>query len=135
LEKDEVQLSVMVMGGAPDPPAGSPTTLDLSSQSSSASVAPDQASADVGPESEKAAAEKLAADAGGMEGVLPSTSTTAINDASAATDRAAAEQELQKPEFWSDLQAFLAQRLKSESKAEELRGRFEGAWRSGESRP
>ena len=115
-----VNLSVMVMGGAPDPSADAPTTVHLNSSAASVTAAASQPTAStetqVGPESEKAAAEKLAADAGGMEGVLPSSPS-------------AVDEELGKQEFWADLQAFLAQRLKSEDKAEELRRKWEGSWR------
>lgn len=117
-------LSVMVMGGAPDPPPQT-TTQTLAAQQSSA------------PESEKAAAESIAADAGGMEGVLPSTAApadTATSTADADAD-ANADAELQTHEFWSDLQSFLTQRLKSEGHAEALRGTFERAWRSGAAAP
>lgn len=99
--KPSASLSFMVMGGAPDPPPQA-----------------------VGPESEKAAAEALAADAGGMEGVLPT------GEGGAAT-----EDELAKSEFWRDLEAFLSQRLKSEERASELRATFERAWTSGSAAP
>lgn len=105
--KSTANLSVMVMGGAPDPPSG-PQTVEAA----------------VGPESEKAAAEAVVADAGGMEGVLPTTNTGA-----------AAEDELAKPEFWRDLEAFLTQRLKSEERASELRATFERAWSSASAAP
>lgn len=106
---------MMILGGAPDPPAAKP----------------DEVSKDVGPESEQAAAEKVAADAGAMEGVLPASAA----GAEGGKKEEGEEKVLEGEEFWEDLQGFLAQRLNSVEKARELRGRFERAWRSGEAKP
>ncbi|ETN44619.1 uncharacterized protein HMPREF1541_10289 [Cyphellophora europaea CBS 101466] len=108
----DVALSVMVMGGAVDPAVTTHTEAWA-----------EDVDQTVGPESEKAAAEALAADAGGMEGVMPTTTSSTADD------------ELAKPEFWSDLEAFLGQRLKDESRAKQLRGTFESAWSSSRAAP
>jgi ubiquitin-like protein 4 len=113
-DKEDVSLSVMVMGGAPDPAADAPGTIDMS---------PDAGEVSKGAESGEAAAEAV----GGsgtrteMEGVQSTTTTE--------------EDELAKPEFWADLEAFLGQRLKGSGKAVEVRGVFEKAWRSRTAKP
>lgn len=53
--------------------------------------------------------------------------TTADDTNAAAT--------LESSEFWSDLQGFLEQRLKSEKEASRLKTLFENAWRSSSARP
>jgi hypothetical protein len=88
--QSDVTLSVMVMGGAPDPPPqGATTETPL--------VAPETSSA---PGSEKAAAEAAAG----------TSQTDELDDA-----------------FWSDLEAFLEQRLKSPGKAKTLTKTFRAA--------
>jgi hypothetical protein len=86
----DVTLSVMVMGGAPDPPPQAATT----------DTPPAAPAASSGPESEKAAAETAT---GGLQ-----------------TDELDAA-------FWSDLEAFLEQRLKSPGRAKTLAKTFRGA--------
>jgi hypothetical protein len=132
-ESDALTLSVMVMGGAPDPPPAQ-------SSATAASTGPGGATAEQasGPESEKAAAaQALAADAGGMEGVLPTSSPApaAVGIGGAQEEQSRVAAELGKAAFWDDLQAFLAQRLKSDTQSVELRQRFEQTWRSSEAMP
>lgn len=107
----------MVMGGAPDPvpQAHAPPILD-----------PQMATT---PGSEKA---PLQAEATAMEGV-EKTTAAASEPVQPGEPRGVAV--LETGEFWDDLQGFLEQRLRSSEEAEKVRGVFERAWRSADSKP
>ena len=106
--KEDVTLSVMIMGGAPDPPSG---PAEIPAPTVAGEEVPAVAVAASAPESEKAQAE-----ADKMEGVEQSSS-------------GGWEDELSKGEFWEDLQGFLQQRLKNEEGGKKLRSVMENAWR------
>lgn len=106
----EVELGVMVMGGAPDPPPQT-QVLPLSNATTAA-----------GPEPKKSVS-------GGMEGV-ESTKSVPVQPGETS-----AANVLETPEFWNDLQGFLEQRTRSAEEAIRLRGVWERAWRSSRSAP
>jgi len=118
----EVELGVMVMGGAPDPPpqAQPPQSLDAIIDASSASA----------PESEKAAveAEQNKHQVTPMEGVETTKDPVQPGEVSGADV-------LETTEFWNDLQGFLEQRIRSSEEAVKLRGTFERSWRSSKDAP
>jgi ubiquitin-like protein 4 len=107
----EVELGVMVMGGAPDPPP---------------QVLPEPVSLDPGvaqPTAEKGL------ETTPMEGV-EDTKTQPVQPGE-LSGRAV----LDTDEFWADLQGFMEQRIRSSEEAVRLRGVFEKAWRSSTSAP
>lgn len=129
----DVELGVMVMGGAPDPPPQDTTTTSVTAR------APEPA----GPGSENAAIEA-------ETGVNPADETNAANamqGVEATTLPGKAESQpiqpgeeagaavLHSQEFWSDLEGFLAQRIRDQGEATRLRGVFEQAWRSNIATP
>ncbi|PHH81627.1 hypothetical protein CDD82_320 [Ophiocordyceps australis] len=65
---------------------------------------------------------------GGSAAIAPENSVEAPSE---ATGNAA----VQSPEFWTDLQGFLMQRLKDQATAEELCHLFKTSWESHKSRP
>jgi hypothetical protein len=114
--KGDIELGVMVMGGAPDPPP-------------QVQVPPaDMAGA---PESEKAAVEAESRPTP-MEGV---ETVQAESGAPVQPGQTSGEIVLQTDEFWDDLQGFLEQRIRDQGEAVRLRGVFERAWKSEVSRP
>ncbi|KAK5938066.1 hypothetical protein PMZ80_009655 [Knufia obscura] len=143
----ELELGVMVMGGAPDPPAQD-MSAQTQAQTQTTAIKAREPEAP-GPGSENATVEKEtglnpaeeAREAGGMEGVQ--------GQKQAETEKLRAESEsqpvqpgeesgdavLQGEEFWKDLEGFLAQRIRSQEDARRLRGVFEKAWRSGSAAP
>lgn len=130
----DVEFGVMVMGGAPDPPASAPTTLFVGSQQQAA-----------GPGSEDAAAEASAAKA------APEPTTTGFDDRASGTPMEGLEKTKSPPVvqpggmsgkvvlatdgFWTDLEGFLEQRLKDADEAKKLSGVFRRAWESSEATP
>jgi hypothetical protein len=129
-EESNVTLSVMVMGGAPDPPADAAQTIDLATDQAMPDLPSPKVSSDPGSSEKSAAAVDASqrnAAAGGtateMEGVQNTTTTSAEEDELAGTA------------FWADLNAFLAQRLKSSEKAAEVRGVFRTAWEARTFKP
>ncbi|KAK7888412.1 hypothetical protein LTR67_008758 [Exophiala xenobiotica] len=114
--KGDIELGVMVMGGAPDPPP-------------QVQVPPaDMAGA---PEREKAAVEAESRPTP-MEGV---ETVQAESRAPVQPGQTSGEIVLQTDEFWNDLQGFLEQRIRDQGEAVRLRGVFERAWKSEVSRP
>lgn len=124
----DLELGVMVMGGAPDPP---PQDLTSATRLRSPEAA--------GPDSENAAAEAETginpADvtATPMEGIQQTTSHPESNPVQPGD--VSGVDVLQTQEFWSDLEGFLAQRIRSQEEATRLRGVFERAWQSGSAVP
>lgn len=107
----DVELSVMIMGGATGttPRAQSPAVTEKLSAPAAAAPDPDKMDVDESgpaPDSEKAAAE-----AGKLD---------------SAEDSAASM--LKTDEFWVDLQGFLSQRLRDEKEGEKLSKLFKEAW-------
>lgn len=123
----DLELGVMVMGGAPDPPPQQSTAVK--------SRVPEAG----GPESENAATEAETGVNPGdvaatpMEGVQATTAETGSEPVQPG--EVSGTDVLQSQEFWNDLEGFLAQRTKSEEEAKKLRGMFEAAWRSNTSAP
>ncbi len=121
---EEVEFGVMIMGGAPDPPP--------QAQPPPTSATTDAAISITAPASEKAAAEAGAEekpDQTPMEGIETSTSEPL------QPGEASGQAVLESPEFWTDLQGFLEQRIRSAEEAERMRGVFERAWRSSRAEP
>lgn len=104
---EDVELTVMVMGGASTTPAaGSPALEKSEPPLPAAAPAPDKMDIDTpAPESEKAQLE--------AQGKAKQTNSTAAI--------------LQSEEFWSDLKGFLSQRLRDQDEAERLAGVFREA--------
>lgn len=130
----DLELGVMVMGGAPDPPPQDTTTTAVKIRS------PEPA----GPGSENAAVEAATgynpaedANTTAMEGVQPTSSKPRTNSQSQPVQpgEESGSAVLQSPEFWTDLEGFLSQRTRSQEEAVRLRGVFERAWRSSEAMP
>lgn len=123
----DLELGVMVMGGAPDPPPQE----TAATKSKVAEAA--------GPGSENAAAEAETGVNPGeitstpMEGVQPTTSHPESNPVQPG--EVSGNDVLQSQEFWSDLEGFLAQRIRDQDEATRLRGVFESAWRSSSAAP
>ncbi|KAJ9602212.1 hypothetical protein H2200_013332 [Cladophialophora chaetospira] len=115
----EVELGVMVMGGAPDPPpqAQPPPAIDGAISISA-------------PTSEKAAVEgeQTKPETTPMDGVENTQTPVQPGEASG-------QSVLETSEFWDDLQGFLEQRIRSSEDAVKLRGTFEQAWRSSNAAP
>ena len=107
---EDVELTVMVMGGASGTPAATSPATEKTEPPLPAAVPLDRgAKMDIdtpAPQSEKAPVE--------VEG----TKTTGMT-----TDGI-----LETQEFWTDLQGFLAQRIRDESEGEKLAGVFRRAW-------
>ena len=121
----EVELGVMVMGGAPDPPPQTepPPSLDASIAAAASTSAP---------ESEKVAVEaeeKKPALGTPMEGVETSTKEPVQPGEASGADV------LETAEFWDDLQGFLEQRTRSAEEARKLKEVFQRAWRSSKAVP
>ncbi len=114
--KGNIELGVMIMGGAPDPPP-------------QLQVPPAEMAG--APGSEKAAVEAESKPTP-MEGV---ETQQAESGAPVQPGQASGESVLQTDEFWNDLQGFLEQRTRDQGEAVRLRGVFERAWKSGVSRP
>lgn len=135
-----LELGVMVMGGAPDP-----APQDTAAASTTTAIKAHQPEP-AGPGSENAAVE---AETGlNPEEVITSTTADPMEvDQSASKGRSESQSQpvqpgedsgnevLQAPEFWSDLEGFLAQRIRSQEEAGRLRGMFERAWRSSSAAP
>ena len=130
----ELELGVMVMGGAPDPPP----------QDLGATATKVRSPEPAGPGSENAAVEAVtghnpAEDAGvsAMEGVQETPSNVDTNPQSETVQpgEESGAAILQSSEFWSDLEGFLSQRIRSQEEAVRLRGIFEKAWRSNNATP
>ena len=121
----EVELGVMVMGGAPDPPSQS----QLLPPEDASTVAATLTSA---PGLEKAAVE--------AEEKKNPTEGTPMEDVEAAKEpvqsgKASGADVLKTAEFWNELQQFLVQRTRSTQEGEKLRMLFERAWTSSKAAP
>ncbi|KIW68563.1 hypothetical protein PV04_04501 [Phialophora macrospora] len=115
----EVEIGVMVMGGAPDPP---PQAQPLASEASKAAAAATTTTSP--PASEKLAVGETTP----MEGVESTKEPVQPGGISG-------EDVLQTSEFWDDLQGFLEQRIRNSEEAVKLRTVFEQAWRSSRAAP
>ena len=134
----DLELGVMIMGGAPDPPP-----QDTSTTTDKAGV-PEAA----GPGSENAAVE---AETGLNPADATSAKTTSGDamDVDSATEKGQSESQsqavqpgessgaavLQDKEFWTDLEGFLSQRIRSQEEAQRIRAVFEKAWSSSQAAP
>jgi hypothetical protein len=108
----DVELSVMIMGGAAaaSPAAATPVAEEKASPAAAAVPAPQTIDpATSAPDSERAQAE--------------------AGEAKVSVGPATAAEFLKTDEFWSDLQAFLSQRLRDEEEAKNLAGVFKAAWK------
>lgn len=104
-----VEMGVMVMGGAPDPPArtgGMPGGEGGQAQTKEAAQAP------------------AAPPPRDMEGIEQITRPTPVLGPSG-------KEVLETDEFWKDLQGFLEQRIKDETQAARLVHRWKGSWKEG----
>ncbi|ETI24559.1 hypothetical protein G647_03928 [Cladophialophora carrionii CBS 160.54] len=113
----EVEIGVMVMGGAPDPPPQAQPPAHEASKGTATTATP-------APTSEKTAG----GEATPMEGVESTTEPVQPGGISG-------ENVLETSEFWTDLQGFLEQRIRSSDEAVKLRAVFERAWRSSRTAP
>jgi ubiquitin-like protein 4 len=107
-----VELGVMVLGGAPDPP---PRT---DASSGSAALVPPGVGAEQ--EAEEASAPPAPAPEK-MEGMEKLSSPPPVQGASG-------KQMLQTEDFWKDLQGFLEQRIRDEAEAVRLVHKWRSAW-------
>lgn len=131
----DLELGVMVMGGAPDPPPQDTATTAIKERQ------PEPA----GPGSENAAVEAetgmnpadITNTSMAMEGVIPTSEKPRTESQSQPVQpgETSGEVLLESAEFWSDLEGFLAQRLRNQEDATRLKGIFERAWRSGKAAP
>lgn len=131
----DLELGVMVMGGAPDPPPQENTTTAITER------APEAA----GPGSENAAVEAetgmnpadVTSTSMAMEGVIPTSEKPRTESQSQPVQpgETSGEALLETAEFWTDLEGFLAQRLRSQEDATRLKGVFKRAWSSGKAAP
>jgi hypothetical protein len=104
--RTEVELAIMVMGGAPDPPVGAADVVKPATPVPGKDNATSQPPTQPDP----------------MEGVEKTKHTS---------DSAPKSKEvLSGPQFWADLEQFLADKLDSQAEAQSLRQTFENAWRS-----
>jgi hypothetical protein len=116
----DVEIGVMVMGGAPDPP---PQQQHI----------PVEAEMAAAPGSEKAALE--------AENKKIEESPSSAMEGVESTEHPQQPADIKGPAvletagFWDDLQGFLEQRIRDEGEAVRLRGAFERAWRSSGSNP
>ncbi|KAJ9661622.1 hypothetical protein H2198_001798 [Neophaeococcomyces mojaviensis] len=123
----ELELGVMVIGGAPDPP----------SQTTAVKARPPEPA---GPGSENAIVEA-------ETGVNPADTASETMMEGVQTTGGKSESEPVQPgeesgmdvlrttEFWNDLEGFLAQRIRSQADAARLREMFERAWTSNSAAP
>lgn len=127
----DLELGVMVMGGAPDPPPQELTTT----------AAKPGAPRAAGPESERATVEPETSSNPGndavvsMEGIQPTSSNTQTGVPAVQPGELNGGDVLQSEDFWHDLEGFLAQRIRDEQEASRLRGIFKSAWQSNSSVP
>lgn len=131
----DIEFGVMVMGGAPDPPPQAAPT---------ATAVKDRPPEPAGPGSENAAVEaetgqnpaettSTAPVSSTMEGVEPTHSAAKSETVQAGEE--SGQQVLQSPEFWTDLEGFLAQRIRDQDEAKRVRQLFERAFQSSNSAP
>lgn len=110
----DLELGVMVMGGAPDPPAQKATAVE--------------AGAGLNPADDTNRAD-------GMEGIQTATAAGKLESPPVQPDTASGAAVLHSKEFWDDLEGFLAQRIRSQEDAARLKSVFEKAWRSSAAAP
>ena len=101
-----VELGVMIMGGAPDPPAKLAPTLNTSAASSGV---------------EEAAEAPIPTLSESMEGIEKVSSPPPVQGP-------IGKEILETDAFWTDLQGFLEQRTKDEAQAAELIHRWKNNW-------
>ncbi|OAG42735.1 hypothetical protein AYO21_03018 [Fonsecaea monophora] len=107
----DVEIGVMIMGGAPDPPQSHITASLHETITDALEAAAGTGAAQTGVKREDAQGTP-------MEVVL--TSGTSV---------------LESKEFWDDLQRFLEQRIGKSDEAGRIKGIFERAWRSSTAKP
>ncbi|EXJ92023.1 hypothetical protein A1O3_00573 [Capronia epimyces CBS 606.96] len=115
----EVELGVMVMGGAPDPPP-------------QVQVAAPAAQISTTPSLEQPAVESEQTKPVPVEGAEPVSGSP---PAAVQPGEASGQDVVKTAEFWADLQGFLEQRIRDQAEAGRLRGLFERAWTSADSSP
>lgn len=120
----DLELGVMVMGGAPDPPA---RQAAAATARSSGSAGPDSENAAVGAETSLNPADDTNR-TDGMEGIQMAIPA-------GKPDGESGTAVLHSKEFWDDLEGFLAQRIRSQEEAARLKSVFEQAWRSSTAAP
>lgn len=141
IRQGQVEMGVMVMGGAPDPPPQEymPPTLDAALTAAASVSAPPSEKAAMEAEDIKVVLPGASASTTGpgpMEGVVETNvSTTDAPPPAVQPGGASGASVLETPDFWDDLQGFLAQRIRSEEDAAKVRGVFEAAWRSSTAAP
>jgi len=113
-----LDLGVMVMGGAPDPPLPAPAQVQPQPR-------------------EPAGGQPLAAASKGEQGPVEATESevTPMEGLEKAAAEVSGTDVLESTQFWDDLQGFLEQRIQDPHEALSLRGLFERAWRSGSAAP
>ncbi|KAK5086160.1 hypothetical protein LTR70_008485 [Exophiala xenobiotica] len=130
----DLELGIMVMGGAPDPPPQNTAATAIKAREPEAA----------GPGSENAAveaqtgvnpAEDARAETGVAGSMPPTKSRTESESQPVQPGEDSGDAVLQSDEFWKDLEGFLAQRIRSQDDAIRLRGVFESAWTSSSAVP
>jgi len=139
----ELELGVMVIGGAPDPKpqeSSAETTAIKAREPEAAGPGSENARVEaetgVNPGEEAREAHFKAGTnttGGGTDGTQSSSAKQATKSVQQGEESGDAV--LQSAEFWTDLEGFLAQRIRSQEDAKRLRGTFERAWRSGSAVP
>jgi len=110
----QVELGIMVMGGAPDPPP----------QPQPQAAPPPQQSSGLDSENIGVEAAAVPDTSEPMEGILNTTSTPAMKPVETSGNAV-----LETADFWDDLQGFLSQRIKDESQARRVHNVFQAAWK------
>lgn len=121
VEGENVEFSVMVMGGGS---TGSGAVSGVSSPVVEKSEPLAAAKEDVGVPGGRDGTEM-----DGQQAAAPDSEQAQAQADEKVAEPAAAEGMLQTEEFWTDLQGFLAQRLRDEKEGEKLVGTFREAWR------
>jgi hypothetical protein len=130
--KEEVSLGVMVMGGARDPVGGNgEVVIDMAKGATAEGAGDGEGKRDVPP------AAAVDASAPGSEKAQAQAQTQtqpATSDAMEGVEQGDShgdwQDELTKPEFWTDLEGFLQQRLKSQVGGKKFKDIIEQAWRA-----
>jgi len=130
----DLELGIMVMGGAPDPPPQDTATTAIKAREPEA-AGPGSENAAVEAETGVNPAEDARAETGVAGSTPPTKSRTESESQPVQPGEDSGDAVLQSEEFWKDLEGFLAQRIRSQDDAIRLRGVFESAWWSSSAVP
>jgi len=129
-----LELGIMVMGGAPDPPPQDTATTAVKAREPEA-AGPGSENAAVEAETGMNPAEEARTEVGMTESPPPTKPRTESESQPVQPGEDSGDAVLQHEEFWKDLEGFLAQRIRSQEDATRLRSVFENAWRSSSAAP